>query len=122
MPYRIPGGPSRPKPHQEDERRRERIHQHLRNVPQERLIALLLEATDYDDILRRRLLLESIGVVRVPPGKRRAGTGPTPNLATYQQVLREAIETHDYVDYEALPDYAQGVEEAILWDDSPPIV
>ena len=35
---------------------------HLRSLDRDRLVSLLLEATDYDDILRRRLLMETIGV------------------------------------------------------------
>ncbi len=96
-----------------EEARRERIHQHLHGVDRERLVALLLEATDYDDILRRRLLLESIGVLNTGGGRRAGGPAQPPDLAAYQAILGEAIETGDYVDYEALPDYAQGVEEAI---------
>ena len=98
---------------QEEDQRRARIEGHLRGVPPERLIALLLEATDYDDILRRRLLLESIGVIRAEPGRRRAKGIPAPDFAAYRQILREAIRAEEYVDYDALPDYAQGVEEAV---------
>lgn len=87
---------------------RDELRDHLRGLDKERLISLALEAMDYDDILRRRLMLETIGVARaLKPG------APAPNLATYRQILREAIECADYVDYEAMPDYTQGVEEAI---------
>lgn len=98
---------------QQREAQRQRIAQHLGGVDPERLVTLLLEATDYDDILRRRLLLESIGVAR-PKGKRRTrGAASRPDLAAYREILRDAIEVGDYVDYDAMPDYAQGVEEAI---------
>ncbi len=96
--------------HPEDDPMRQQLQLHLRNLDKDRLIALVLEATDYDDILRRRLRLETIGVVR-GEGQRRPATAP--NLEEYRQLLREAIETSEYVDYEAMPDYAQGVEEAI---------
>lgn len=87
---------------------RDQLRDHLRGLDKERLINLALEAMDYDDILRRRLMLETIGVSR--PLK---PDSPAPDLATYRQILREAIECADYVDYEAMPDYTQGVEEAI---------
>ena len=106
------GKPSANAARREHELRRESIHDYLEGVDRERLVSLVLEATDFDDILRRRLLLESIGVVKT--GGKRAGRRPhTPDLAAYRQLLREAIEPGDYVDSEALPDYAQGVEEAI---------
>lgn len=87
---------------------RDELRDHLRGLDKERLIHLALEAMDYDDILRRRLMLETIGVTRP-----RKPDAPPPDLATYRQILREAIECADYVDYEAMPDYTQGVEEAI---------
>ena len=96
----------------EQELRRESVERYLAGVDRERLVALVLEATDFDDILRRRLLLESIGVVRIG-GKRAKASSRTPDLAAYRQLLKEAIEPGDHVDYEALPDYAQGVKEAI---------
>lgn len=88
---------------------RDALRDHLRGLDKERLINLALEAMDYDDILRRRLMLETIGVGR-PRGKAEA---PAPDLGVYRQILREAIECADYVDYEAMGDYTQGVEEAI---------
>jgi uncharacterized Zn finger protein len=91
------------------------LREHLRSLEKDRLVSLVLEATDYDDILRRRLLLETIGVAR-PGGRRHApapASGAAPDLAAYRQILREAIECADYVDYDAMPDYAQSVEEAI---------
>ncbi len=110
QPSKTPVGPD----HQRRDAQRQAIADHLHTADQERLIALVLEATDYDDILRRRLLLESIHVGR-PKGKRRArGAAATPpDFAAYREILREAIEVSDYVDYDAMPDYAQGVEEAI---------
>lgn len=87
---------------------RDELRDHLRGLDKERLINLALEAMDYDDILRRRLMLETIGVARP-----RKPDAPPLDLATYRQILREAIECADYVDYEAMPDYTQGVEEAI---------
>jgi uncharacterized Zn finger protein len=91
------------------------LRDHLRGLEKDRLVSLVLEATDYDDILRRRLLMEVIGVSR--PGGRRHAPAPTggsaPDLDSYRQILREAIECADYVDYDSMPDYAQSVEEAI---------
>ena len=111
-----PGGKEGP-PRPEDDPAREQVGNHLRTLDKDRLINLVLEATDYDDILRRRLLLETIGVLPAGGGgghpRRNAPPGPAPDLEAYRQLLREAIETGEYVDYEAMPDYAQGVEEAI---------
>jgi uncharacterized Zn finger protein len=94
---------------------RETLRDHLRGLEKDRLVSLVLEATDYDDILRRRLLLEAIGVAKVA-GRRPSAASPgalEPNIEAYRQILREAIECADYVDYDAMPDYAQSVEEAI---------
>ena len=94
------------------------LREHLRALEKERLVSLVVEATDYDDILRRRILLEMIGVAR-PGGRRSSAAFPAghpaaaPDLEAYRQLLREAIECADYVDYDAMPDYAQSVEEAI---------
>ncbi len=87
-------------------RTREKLRRHLHAMDHERLVSLLLEATDYDDILRRRLLMETVGV---------AGVAPTllPDFAAYRQILHDAIDAPDYVDYDAMPDYVHGVAEAI---------
>ena len=95
---------------------REELQRHLRALDKDRLISLVLEATDYDDILRRRLLLEAIGVSRGGSPRRNAPApvvAVSPDLDAYRQILREAIECPEYVDYDAMPDYAQGIEEAI---------
>ncbi len=100
----------------EDARRqssREQLQRHLRVLDKVRLISLVLEATDYDDILRRRLLLETIGVLRPANSRRNSIPSPAPDLDAYRQILRESIECAEYVDYDAMPDYAQGIEEAI---------
>ena len=88
-------------------RTREKIQDHLRGLDRDRLVNLVLEATDYDDILRRRLLMETIGVAS--PGRK----GPAPDFAAYRQLLHDAIDTPDYVDYDAMPDYVHGVAEAV---------
>lgn len=71
-----------------------------------RLLDLVFEAVEFDDVLKRRLILESIGAT--------SGVllGPE-ELAIYRQLLREAIECTEYIDYEDLPDYTQGVEEVL---------
>jgi uncharacterized Zn finger protein len=89
---------------------RDELRDHLRALDKDRLVNLALEAMDYDDILRRRLTLEIIGVSR---NRKAPQPAAAPDLATYRQLLREAIECPDYVDYDAMPEYAQGVEEAI---------
>ncbi len=92
---------------------RDQLQRHLRVLDKDRLINLVLEATDYDDILRRRLLLETIGVLRPANARRGSTPTPPPDLDAYRQILRESIECAEYVDYDAMPDYAQGIEEAI---------
>jgi uncharacterized Zn finger protein len=92
------------------------LRDYLRTLEKDRLVSLMLEATDYDDILRRRLLLETIGLSR--PGSRRHVSaapivGAGPDLEAYRQILHEAIECGDYVDYDSMPDYTQSVEEAV---------
>ncbi len=90
---------------------RAKLQRHLRTMERDRLVSLLLEATDYDDILRRRLQLEIIGVA----GQGRPGPAkePRPDFAAYRQILHDAIDAPDYVDYDGMPDYVQGVTEAI---------
>lgn len=98
---------------------REQLRDYLRGLDKDRLVSLTLEATDYDDILHRRILLELIGVAPAGGGKRKdANPAPAPartppDLELYKHLLHEAIECADYVDSNAMGDYAQGVEEAI---------
>ncbi len=92
---------------------REKLASHLQTLARESLIRLVLEATDYDDILRRRLLLETAGVSRGTSPRTAARSEVTPDFDAYCRLLREAIETADYVDYDAMPDYVLGVQEAI---------
>ena len=79
------------------------LREYLKKLPRERLVELMIEATDYDSILRRRLTLEN--------ALREAGARPEP--ASWKKLIREAIATKEYIDYEALPDYAQGIEEVL---------
>lgn len=79
------------------------VRQHLESLPRERLLELLVEATDYDSILRRRLLLER------EFSQPRTG----PDAAEWKRLLKDAIATKDYIDFEGLPDYAQGIEEVL---------
>ncbi len=90
---------------------RAKLQRHLRGLERERLVHLLLEATDYDDILRRRLLMEAIGVAG--PGVRKDAAEASPDFAAYGQILHDAIDAPDYVDYDAMPDYVHGVAEAV---------
>ena len=96
---------------EKDDHARTRLQGHLRSLERDRLVSLLLEATDYDDILRRRLLMEAIGVAG--RGARKHASAPEPDFATYRQILHDAIDAPDYVDYDAMPDYVHGVSEAI---------
>lgn len=79
------------------------VREHLESLSRERLLELLVEATDYDSILRRRLLLER------ELGRPRKG----PDAAEWKRLLKEAIVTKDYIDFDGLPDYAQGIEEVL---------
>ena len=79
------------------------LQEYLKKLPRERLVELMIEATDYDSILRRRLTLENSLL--------EAGARPEP--ASWKKLIREAIATKEYIDYEALPDYAQGIEEVL---------
>ncbi len=107
------GGPSDATAHpgtEKDVRTRAKLQRHLRGLERDRLVSLLLEATDYDDILRRRLLMETIGVA----GRSvRGHAGQAPDFAAYRQILHDAIDAPDYVDYDAMPDYVHGVAEAV---------
>ncbi len=79
------------------------LREYLKRLPRERLVELMIEATDYDSILRRRLTLEN--------SRQAAGTDLDP--VVWKKLIREAIATKEYIDYEALPDYAQGIEEVL---------
>lgn len=94
-------------------RSREELSGHLQTLGRERLVRLVLEATDYDDILRRRLLLEAAGLGRATASKSAARSDGAPDLDAYRRLLREAIETTDFVDYDSMPDYALGVQDAV---------
>ena len=101
-----------------DEARREeerlRLAAHLRTLAPERLAGLLLEATDYDEILRRRLLLEAFGIAPTPEARAAKAPRPArPEVAAYRRLLRAAIQPGGLVDFHSMPDYAQGIEEAI---------
>ncbi len=105
------GGPAADAGTEKDDHARTKLQDHLRGLERGRLVSLLLEATDYDDILRRRLLMETIGVTGHGT---RGHTGTLkPDFAAYRQILHEAIDAPDYVDYDAMPDYVHGVAEAI---------
>ncbi len=96
------------------EQERARLATHLATLDPRRLAGLLLEATDYDEILRRRLLLETIGVVSERPRRGRTVAPPSPpDFPVYRRMLQEAVCPTGHVDYHAMPDYAQGIEEAI---------
>ncbi len=113
--------PAQPRPEADETGiSRDQLRDYLRSLDKERLVSLTLEATDYDDILHRRILLELIGVAPAGGSKKSAGTTPPsapartpPDLDLYKHLLHEAIECADYVDYSSMGDYAQGVEEAI---------
>lgn len=82
------------------------VRTHVANLDKRRLVDLVMEALDYDEILRRRLMLETTGA---PAGRRLDAE----RLEVYRRLLVEAIETGEYVDYDGMPDYVQGVEEAL---------
>ncbi len=82
------------------------LRAYIQKLDKKRLLDLALEAIDYDEILRRRLMLETIGVADGRP------LGEA-ELLVYRRLLREAIEVSDYVDYDSMPDYVQGIEEAL---------
>ncbi len=79
------------------------LRRYLASLPRERLEELVVEATDYDSILRRRLTLEqAIKEAR-----------PVPETVQWKKLIREAIATKEYIDYDAIPDYSQGIEEVL---------
>ena len=100
--------------HARREEERRRVSAYLRAMDPARLASLVLEATGFDEILRRRLLLEATGIAPAPGSR---GAKPSsrsrPDVAAYRQLLREAIQPPGPVDYHAMPDYVQGIEEAI---------
>lgn len=66
------------------------------------LVAMLMEQAMDDDRLRQRLLMKA------------ARKGPKGlDVATYRQVINEAVDLGEFVDYLDAYDYARGIEEAI---------
>ena len=96
-----PDAPAEPPPVPPEE-----VRAHVASLDKRRLVDLVMEALDYDEILRRRLMLETTGA---PAGRRLDAE----RLEVYRRLLVEAIETGEYVDYDAMPDYVQGIEEAL---------
>ena len=56
--------------------------------------------------------MESIGVAGRGT-RRQASVEIQPDFDAYRQILHDAIDAPDYVDYDAMPDYVHGLAEAV---------
>jgi uncharacterized Zn finger protein len=78
------------------------LRRHLEGLDKSRLVELLLEETENDELLRGRLLLEAAKA-------QGAGT----DLEEYRLAIEDVMNPHEFVDYRSMYDYSRGIEEVI---------
>ena len=78
------------------------LRAHLEGLDKGRLVDLVLEQAERDELLRDRLLLEAA-----------KAQGARIDLDGYRRAIEAAMDPGDYVDYRAMFDYARGVEDLI---------
>jgi uncharacterized Zn finger protein len=78
------------------------LRAHLEGLDKSRLVDLVLEQAERDELLQERLLLEAA-----------KAQGARLDLGGYRTAIDDAMDPGDYVDYRAMYDYASGVEDLI---------
>lgn len=78
------------------------LRRHLEGLAKSRLIDLLLEETENDDLLRGRLLLEAA-----------KAQGAVTDLDEYRIAIEDVMNPGGFVDYRSMYDYSRGIEEVI---------
>ena len=78
------------------------LRAHLEGLDKGRLVDLILEQADRDELLQERLLLAAA-----------KAQGARLDLGGYRSAIDDAMDPGDYVDYRAMYDYASGVEDLI---------
>jgi uncharacterized Zn finger protein len=78
------------------------LRRHLEGLDKSRLVELLLEETENDELLQGRLLLEAAKA-------QGAGT----DLEEYRLAIEDVMNPHEFVDYRSMYDYSRGIEEVI---------
>ena len=78
------------------------LRAHLEGLDKGRLVDLLLEQAECDELLQERLLLEAA-----------KAQGARLDLNGYRRAIDDAMDPGDYVDYRAMYDYASGVDDLI---------
>ncbi len=78
------------------------LRRHLEGLAKSRLIDLLLEETENDELLRGRLLLEAA-----------KARGAETDLDEYRIAIEDVLNPGGFVDYRAMYDYSRGIEEVI---------
>lgn len=78
------------------------VKAYLAGQDKETLVDMLVRRAMEDEPLRRRLTIETAG-----------GRAPGTTLAAYRDVLQGAIEVDEYVSYNEISDYSQGLDESV---------
>lgn len=78
------------------------LRAHLEGLDKGRLVDLVLEQAENDELLRGRLLLEAA-----------KAQGARVDLDGYRRAIEDAMDPGDYIDYRAMYDYSRGVEDLI---------
>lgn len=78
------------------------LRRHLEGLDKSRLIDLLLEETENDELLRGRLLLEAA-----------KSQGAATDLDEYRIAIEDVMNPGGFVDYRSMYDYSRGIEQVI---------
>ncbi|MEI6452152.1 MAG: SWIM zinc finger family protein, partial [Actinomycetes bacterium] len=78
------------------------LRAHLEGLDKGRLVDLVLEQAERDELLQERLLLAAA-----------KAQGARLDLAGYRRAIDDAMDPGGYVDYRAMYDYASGVDDLI---------
>ncbi len=78
------------------------LRRHLQGLEKSRLIDVLLEETENDELLRGRLLLEAA-----------KAQGTATDLDEFRIAIEDVMNPHGFVDYRSMYDYSRAIEEVI---------
>ena len=78
------------------------LRRHLEGLDKRRLIDLLLEEADNDELPRGRLVLEAAKM-----------QGATADLDDYRIAIEDVMKPHGFVDWRSMYDFSRGIEEVI---------
>lgn len=78
------------------------LRAHLEGLDKGRLVDLVLEQAEHDELMRGRLLLEAA-----------KAQGARIDLDGYRRAIEDAVDPGGFVDYRAMYDYSRGIEDLI---------